>query len=321
MKYDNIINLMLSSESINYSSFYNANLEKDIDFGNKDSKLMKSIKEAKAKGAIIHQQDQGGDPSSFCHIAVNRRFLEDGIKARLYMSPKQSNIHGLAVELINKSLATGGNIYFKYARTSDRLDQMIVYLKNQEDIDQKIALLKKIKQEQPKLFENMNKSKIWFNETEIPNVFLEPEPIFKSWIGNQTSYGKMFEKALSSTKNILEYGYGIKENEKLANRRFDVHFYQNFEIIFTEMLKRCGIYLQRNNRSGRYEVVGHPVDINDLRILFDFKYDKKSQTLTEQIGGGLFEDEKKKISFSQQEVNKFFDSFFIDENQVECSER
>lgn len=61
------------------------------------------------------------------------------------MSPKQSNVHGLAVELINKSLATGGNIYFKYARTSDRLDQMIVYLKNQEDIDQKIALLKKNK--------------------------------------------------------------------------------------------------------------------------------------------------------------------------------
>lgn len=44
MKYNNIIDLMLSSESINYSSFYNANLEKDIDFGNKDSKLMKSIK-------------------------------------------------------------------------------------------------------------------------------------------------------------------------------------------------------------------------------------------------------------------------------------
>lgn len=167
----------------------------------------------------------------------------------------------------------------------------------------------------------MHKSKIWFNETEIPNVFLEPEPIFKSWIDNQTSYGKMFEKALSSTKTILEYGYGIKENEKLANRRFDTHFYQNFEIIFTEMLKRCGIYLRRNNRSGRYEVVGYPVDINDLRILFDFKYDKKSQTLTEQIGGGLFEDEKKNISFSQQEVKEFFDSFFTDENQVECSER
>ena len=320
MKYDEIIDLMLSSKSVNYSSFYRANLERDVNFSDKDSRLMKSIKDAKAKGAIIHQQDQGGEASSFCHIAVNRGFSEDGIKARLYMSPKQANIHKLVIELINNSLATGSDIYFKYARTSDRLDQMIVYLKNQEDIDKKIALLKKIKQEQPDLFEGMQKSKIWFNETEMPNIFLEPEPLLRDSIGRQSSYGGMFEKALASTKTILEYGYAIRENESLASRRLDPHFYNNFEQIFTEMLKRCGICLQKNNETGRYEIIARPINPNDLRILFRFEYDRKSQTITETRGGSLYEDKNQSYSYSQQRKKDFFDTILVDEKQVESSE-
>ena len=320
MKYDEIIDLMLSSKSVNYSSFYSANLEEDVNFSDKDSRLMKSIKDAKAKGANIHQQDQGGDPSSFCHIAVNRGFLEDGVKARIYMSPKRSNIHRIAIELVNNSLATGSDIYFKYARTNNRLDQMIVYLKNQEDIDKKIGLLKKIKQEQPDLFEDMKKSKIWFNETEIPNIFLEPQPLLRSSIGKEASYGGMFEKALESTKTILEYGYGIKENESLASKRLDPHFYSNFELIFTEMLKRCGIYLQKNDKIGRYEVVARPISPNDLRILFGFAYDRKSQTITETRGGGLYQDKNQSYSYSQQRKNDFFNTILVDEKKVEGSE-
>ena len=320
MKYDEIIDLILNSDSVNYSSFYRANLEKDVNFSDKDSRLMKSIKDAKAKGAIIHQRDQDGDASSFCHIAVNRRFSEDGIKARLYLSPKQANIHNLAIELVNNSLATGSDIYFKYARTNERLDQMIIYLKNQEDIDKKIALLKKIRQEKPELFEDMQKSKIWFNETEIPNVFLEPEPQLRDSIGRQSSYGSMFEKALASTKTILEYGYGIKDNESLASKRLDSHFYNNFELIFTEMLKRCGIYLQKNNRSGRYEIVAKPIDPNDLRTLFRFEYDKKTQTITEIRGGTLFQDKNQRYSYSQQRKKEFLDTILVDEKKVEGSE-
>ncbi|MBQ7351256.1 MAG: hypothetical protein IJW59_00090 [Clostridia bacterium] len=320
MKYDEIIDLMLSSSmSINYSSFNRAHLERDVNFSNKDSRLMKSIKDATAKGAIIHQQDQEADPSSFCHIAVNRRFIEDGIKARLYMSPKQANIHKLAIELVNKSLATGSDIYFKYARKCDRLDQMIIYLKNQEDIEKKIALLKKIKQEQPNLFECMHKSKIWFNETEIPNIFLEPEPLLHDSIGRLSSYGGMFQKALAATKTILEYGYAIRDNEDLANKRLDPHFYNNFEQIFTEMLKRYGIYLQKNNETGRYENIARPINPNDLRILFSFNYDRKTQTITETRGGGLYEDKNQSYSYSQQRKKEFFDTILIDEKQVESS--
>ena len=317
MKYDEIIDLMLNSNNVNYSSFYRANLEKDVNFSEKDSRLMKSIKDAKAKGAIIHQTNQNGDPSSFCHISVNRGFSEDGIKARLYMSPKQSNIHRLVIELVNNSLATGSDIYFKYARTSDRLDQMIVYVKDQEDINKKIALLKKIKHEQPNLFEGMHKSKIWFNETEIPNIFLEPEPLFLNRLGERSSYGGMFEKALDSAKTILEYGYGIKENESLASKRLEPNFYNNFELIFTEMLKRCGIYLQKNNKSGCYEIVGRPMNPNDLRILFDFKYDRKSQTITEDRV--LYGERYQRYSYSQQRKKEFFDTILVDEKQVESS--
>ena len=65
MKYDEIINLMLNNSNINYSDFYIATLDEDVNFKSKDKKLIQSIKEAKAKGANIHIQNQDGNENSF----------------------------------------------------------------------------------------------------------------------------------------------------------------------------------------------------------------------------------------------------------------
>ena len=116
----------------------------------------------------------------FFHIAVNRRFSEDGIKARLYLSPKHHNLHELAVQFINNSLKAGSDIYFKYARESDRLDRVVVYLKDQEDIYQKINLLSNIKNEYPSLFKDMQKSKVWLMKLKFHMFF---------W--NQNHYSKI----------------------------------------------------------------------------------------------------------------------------------
>lgn len=319
MKYDEIINLMLNNSNINYSDFYIATLDEDVNFKSKDKKLIQSIKEAKAKGANIHIQNQDGNENSFFHIAVNRRFSEDGIKARLYLSPKHHNLHELAVQFINNSLKAGSDIYFKYARESDRLDRVVVYLKDQEDIYQKINLLSNIKNEYPSLFKDMQKSKVWFNETQIPYVFLEPEPLLENSLGSKSSYGKMFEGALASTKKIMEYIYGIKTNENLSSKKFDPDFYSNFNQIFTEMLKRYGIYMQKNNATNRYEVIAKPVNPNDLRVLFKFEYDKSSQTITEIRGGSLYGEKEERYSFSQQNKGTFLKTVIANKKQFDAS--
>lgn len=43
MKYDEIINLMLNNSNINYSDFYIATLDEDVNFKSKDKKLIQSI--------------------------------------------------------------------------------------------------------------------------------------------------------------------------------------------------------------------------------------------------------------------------------------
>lgn len=78
--------------------------------------------------------------------------------------------------------------------------------------------------------------------------------------------------------------------------------------------------MEKNNKSGRYEIVAKPVDPNDLRTLFKFEYDKKSQTITETRGGTLYQDKNQSYSYSQQRKKEFFDTILVDEKQVEGSE-
>ena len=315
MKYDELIDYMLKTESIYYSDFVFANLEKDPNFDSDDDKLMESIRVARAKGANIQQKNQDESKADFCHIAVNQKFPgENDIKARLYLSPQRANVHKLVIELVNRSLAEGKTIYLKYARSDDRIDQMVFYLSDKKDIDEKLELLKKIRLEHPELFRGMNKSKAWVNETDLPNVFLAPEPKCHDRLGRRSSYGEMMRIAIESTKTILEYGYGIKENEDLASKRNDPNFYENFQEIFTEMLKRCGICMQKDKRTGQYENLFRPMDLNDLRILFVFNYDKKTQTLTETRGGFGLGEKKQDYTFSPKDKDAFF-KYFIPEEE------
>ena len=53
------------------------------------------------------------------------------------------------------------------------------------------------------------------------------------------------------------------------------------------------------------------------RILFDFKYDRKSQTITEDRV--LYGERYQRYSYSQQRKKEFFDTILVDEKQVESS--
>lgn len=304
MDYRKIIDMMLGDFS--YNSFYATEKEPDPNFDLKELRMGESINKAIQQGARIKQQDQSGDKRSFSHIAVNRRFIEDGIRARIYLSPKQCNIHNLAIELINHSLHEGTDIYFKYARKNKRLDQMIIYLKNGQDVEQKLELLKRIRNENPQLFEDMDKSEIWFNQTEIPNVFLEPEPLFLNIRGEQTSYGACFDKALRDTKTILLYRYGVGDDRELKKYAQVPDFTNNFQEVFIEMLKRCGIYMKKNDKTNRYEIQGRS---EGNSISYDFNYNKTTKELVETVYG----KNQKDYRYPQNAKDVFFKSLLAEE--------
>ena len=314
-KYDDLIDFM-KTKKITYGNMYSKKIDVDYEFHSKQQRLLDSISKAQEQGANIRAIDQN---SEFLHIKVN--YDEHCVrKLRLYLSPKKSNLNELAVELINRTIKKHNDIYFKYCNAIDRVDQMVIYLRDSEDLKEKIELLREILREKGHLLEGMEKSVIWDRETEIPNVYLEmnplfrPNPIFNPLCGKNTSYGKMMENVLSSTKAIMEYLYGIKDGEDLKDKRNDRFFYERFEKVFTELQKRHGIYLECNNGQYSSHLHRHPNDLNNNMMWCSYRYDKKRGVLIETTGTDRVE--KKEHEYNESSRRYFLDSFAKEDSKT-----
>ena len=67
------------------------------------------------------------------------------------------------------------------------------------------------------------------------------------------------------------------------------------------MLKRCGIYMKKNNTTNRYEIQGQPTgDYNS--IAYDFYYNKTTKELVETRYG----ENQKDYQYPQNVKNTFF---------------
>lgn len=285
-KYDNLIEFMLNHHGpISYNDLYLSNemvdayrrdQKKNLDFNNKQIRLLTSIDNAIKSGDKIEVVDQ---EEEFIHIFVNGN-NNNLNKYRLYLSPARENLLPLVVEIINRSLANGQQTYFKYAQKPYRLDQLLFYLKDNDDIRAKLHLLAGIKKERPELFQSMFQAPCWICGTSLPDVFIAPNASLTDRLGRKSSYGHLFAYALNDTKQILEYFYGVRTNDSLKRFKTDSSFSHRFETIFEEMLVRYGIFLQLD-RKGNYNITmaqgnkwGEPVS--------EFYYNKNNGILTER---------------------------------------
>ena len=305
-KYDKLIEFMLSHDIINYSEIYAAKLPEDTDFQSKHLRLLDSIQKAKEQGGNIHVSDQDHE---FEHIIVNKNFNQIPNKARLYLSPTRKNLLPLVIEIINRSFNEGQRTYIKYSETPERLDQLIFYLEDGEDITKKLEMLKKIKEEKPELFQEMSQAPIWFNETAVPNVYLQANPVLDDRFGRKTSYGHQCEYALEDTKKILEYLYGINETTLLKSCSSDSLFNSRFIAIFEEMLKRYGIFLHKDPNGNFFNTKVEGGTCNTP--LSEFEYDKITGVLTEIRNHHYYltkENKEKRYSYGQKDKDAFMKS-------------
>lgn len=282
--YDKVIAFMLENESIDYNKLYVLNdMVKDYFAGKIDNsgflesekKLLASIDKVNNAGGMISTVNQDDD---FEHIFVNKN-SESPIKARLYLSPSRSNLLPLVVEIINRSLKEKQRTHIKYSRYPFRLDQLIFYLSGSNDINEKIKLLSAIENDNPNLFQDMSQAPNWIYKTGVTGVYLAPEAVLKDNLCRKTSYGGLFTNALKETKYILEYLYGVKENDKLSRFQKDILFTHRFKVVFEELLIRYGIFLARDKN-------GNLVNVVSKGNIFEgpissFEYDKENGILTE----------------------------------------
>ena len=309
MNYDELIEYMITNKNLNYSNLALTSIEKDLDFEVNDTKLRKSIKDAKTQGAYINYMNQDSTidnpdmKSDFCHVCVNMPLNSKNIKVRLYMAPTQKNLHQIIIELINLSLSTGKTIKFKYALNPNRFDQLVIYLKNQEDINEKIEMLKTIRNKRPELFKGTKKCASWIFQTEIDSVYLAPEPQLRDFLDRQTSYSSAFIKALSDTREIMKYIFDVEENQDLFQYSKSTTFKSYFKLIFEEMLTRYGIFMKKNNQTGQNEIASRAV-----KQIY-FKYNKEKKELCESR---IIDDVDKEYIFTSSQKDIFLEYFLPD---------
>jgi len=293
------------------------NIEKDEYFEIDDIKLRTSMREAKEKGAYISYRNQDSskdnpdEKSDFCHVSVNMPLSSNDIKVRLYLSPTQKNLHQMVVELVNWALSKGKNIKFKYALTSNRVDQLVIYLKDQDDINEKLEILKNLSNRRPELFEKSQRCASWVFGTDVDSVYLAPEPQLTDYLGRQTSYSAALIKALSNTKAILEYNFNVEKDQDLSQYVNTSSFKTIFKADFEEMLKRQGIFMKKNENTGRYEII-----YRDVKQTFN--YDREKRELCEMR---LIDNCQNDFYYNQLQKDAFFEYLLSDSQLIEHNKR
>lgn len=245
------------------------NLLEIPEFYKKDIKITEILNKLISLGKKIKVWEQNETGNTFKHIAINRDFHPDDgqNKFRLYISPENGSLYYIVYELIKRTVTQGGDIYLKYSR-EDRVDKILIYLKNKSDLFDKIRLLKDIKESYPILFQNMQKSIGWISESPFDGAYIAPENLVKRCNGAEfDSYTLLFSTMLKEMKMLLLYSLGDVNMpiEQLEN--YDRDTINNiFKKICIKVLGKYGVLLYQEGdnlrvfTSDEFPGVGMPLN-------------------------------------------------------------
>lgn len=230
---------------LNYPNY--KNIDKSI------AKYLKILQRKKEK--IYTKESNPKEENTYKHIAINKKFHDKNIQ--LHISPDDKNMYLIINELIQNAITNEKTLYFKYTRENIK-DKIIIYLKNEEDYNEKINMLKEIKTKHPYAFNNLDKKATWFNETEIEGIYLElDKPVLKQngneFINNDT----IIKTALEEIKTLFYY-----QSTKQINIEI-------FKQICLETLERYGLLLTNNkyNKTKELQFPGYKKPLNHIFTL------------------------------------------------------
>lgn len=252
------------------------NLLEYQNYKNIDKQIDKYLKLMQRSKKTIFTKENSSQENDYKSIAINKK--PHGKDLQLHISPNDKNLYIIINELIRQGLINKKGIYFKYTRENVK-DKIIIFLENKEDYKDKINILKQIKNKYPFAFENLDKSLIWFNETEIPGVFINiNKPVKKqngsAFISNET----IVKTALEEVKTLLYFALketNLKENTPLKdyNKQYLLLLFKN---ICLEVFKRYGLLFSNIEynftKSLEYPGINQPLNHN-------FTFNEEENTL------------------------------------------
>lgn len=127
--------------------------------------------------------------------------IKEKYDCRLYMCPKMENIIPIVEEIISMHNELNLNCYLKFNINSNDNDRITVY-SSLENIDKHLDIIKKVKEQHPRLFESMGRNKLWGNIKGFQDVYFGMNPyLFNSGSSYLAIRSTIIESALIELKN------------------------------------------------------------------------------------------------------------------------
>jgi hypothetical protein len=290
---------IFTRNKIEYEDFYFEQPEPDENMREFEENEIKFNEKLEKFSNCISSWDQHNNKKGFKHICFGEGYSE--IKYRIYLSPKMKNLHKIINDLIKHNIKDG--VYLKYSRDPSRVDRIIMYIKNKEELGRQLSVISNIKADKPELFKNMKRSPIWYCEaSDIKDVFIAPETPIKGL----SSYGVNMSNALTEVRNLMKYLFGCTERE-FREHIFTEEDFKTFKNILHRTTKRYGICIED---AKTYDIsIGHPSK-EGKNLSHIIRYDDRTKALIEarvQENGNY-----KFYIFTQSQKQKYFSTDYIE---------
>ena len=263
--------------------------------------------------------EQSKTNDSFFHVAINRNFGNN--KFRIYLSPSDENLYPLINEILKRSYKTDREIYLKYNR-DNRLDKIIVYLQDINDLLDKLQLIEEIKKDYPQYFVNMKKSSFWISPSKIDGVYISPEAHIQRIDGGAfPSFGILVNVLINQMKEYLYFCLNELDDEKTVPlKKYSKSYLMTlFKPICQRMIAMYGAFIYQEGNdinmfySDEFQGLAMPVnervkfnrDTKKLEVLK--RYDNSFVVYEVPIGSSIIDDYENSnyVSYDIKNVNNY----------------
>lgn len=246
-----------------------------------DRKINLFIRALKSKGVNIYQSENNEALcNEFKSIAIDRKISKGKNKYKISLSPDDKNLYLLIAEIIKRSVKNNDSLYLRYTR-ENVFEKMSLFVKDDEDLNDKLGRLDDINKELPFLFNNANHNSMLVSHSFLDGVYIVPEkPVKRQNNKDFISYDTLMSSALNEMKSLLYFRLGKTFDEDIFKSYDRQTVLDVFKPICVDVLSRYGmlIYTDKDNVKrvssssypGEGKALNHKFYLNNSKEMLEY---------------------------------------------------
>ena len=188
-----------------------------------DSLFGKNFAEVDTKNTPIVFKSRGFTHIRFFgnHDVENDQEISRQIYCRFYICPEIEKLPEILPKLFDKYKEKGFRLIAKFADTNERNDRMVIYSDKESAISQ-LEILQELKDENPDLFQNLGKNRLWGKIEGVDGIYFgEENPYYKpGGFTYSEDRARVVGKSYEVLQSIKDSGQEI--NDEVIETIFDL---------------------------------------------------------------------------------------------------